>query len=404
MHPSSLSICLLVLLGACYWGTPPTKFPPAQGPRGAQVAVRVTGEPSDRVGELFAADSIGVVVRATRLIRVPWNRLHAMDVDRVGRGYDIPHGQSPDAAHVARLAALSRFPHGLRDDLLRRVLQLLAQDSVDIAAGLTLDSLAQVAERSSARFRDRRVAMVEGYRRVGADFPGMGEHWVNPAALLSDVVDPERPSFLTYVTLGREPRLLGVGFITTTAHGRAPNVPGWVEHWHEHSGLLAEESGAGRDEGARRAQAGSGTRVWVLHVWTWLSNPDGRFAADNWSLPFARAGIVPPASADPDAARAFALAGDERGDEFLRALLTDAGLRTPSTAAATDSIISATRDRSLAIAARLRAAGRTDDESLTRLRGAWRAMAASLVELLGDRTVTLLTPPHALPGHVHASH
>jgi hypothetical protein len=403
MRSLLLCACAVATLTGCNWGTRPRNFPPAQGPAGALVSVRVTGDipGTRRVGELYAADAEGVIVLLTRLTRMPWRGVHSIDVHRLDHQYDVAPGATPDAAHIARLAAVSRFPQGLGGELLRRVLERLAQDSLDIAAALSLDSIADVAARSSARYRDRRIAMAAGYRRIGADFPGMGEHWVNPAALLRDVVDPARPSFLTYVTIDSAPRLVGIGFITTTSDSSAlPSVPGWAEHWHEHSGLLSEESGArvGRDD----TSTSRGSRVWVLHVWTTLENPDGRFAADNWSLPFARAGLVPPPTADPDAARAFGLAGPERGDAFLRALLTDAGLRTAATAARADSVIAAARVRSAAVADRMARGSVVNDSSLMALRDNWRDMAASLEELLGPRVATLLAPAHRGRGHDHS--
>ena len=396
-------------LAACQWGTRPANFPPAHSPSGVQVAVRIVAEPVDRVGELYAADTDGVIVRVdSRLVRMAWPKVAAMDVHRMGNGYDVAGGVVPDSAHIARLAALSRFPQGLSGELLRRVLQRLEQDSVDVVSALTLDSIARVADRASARFTDRRVAIAEGYRRIGADFPGMGEHWVNPAALLESVIDPERPSFLTYVSMAGESRLLGVGFITTTtSDDTAPNVPGFAEHWHEHSGLLSDESGArsGMETGSGGdSTAERGSRVWVLHVWTGLANPDGRFAADNWSLPFARGGMIPPATADADAARAFGLAGEDRGDEFLRELLTDAGLRTESRAAAADSVIAGARTRAQTIVARISRGNQVDERSLLELRLVWREMAASLEQLLGGHTAALLAPPHRARGHEHAGH
>ena len=32
----------------------------------------------------------------------------------------------------------------------------------------------------------------------------------------------------------------------------------------------------------------------MLHAWIWTPNPDGMFAADNWSIPYIRAGLIPP--------------------------------------------------------------------------------------------------------------
>lgn len=398
---------LLALLAACQWGTRPDNFHPANSATGARVAVRIHGETTDRLGELVAADSHGIMLLVPRLTRIAWSQVAAMDVHQMGDGYDLKPGVAPDPAHVARLAALSLFPQGLSGELLRRVLQRLQQDTVDVGVGreLSADSLVRAAQHSSARFRDRRGAMAEGYRRIGADFPGMGEHWVNPVALLQDVIDPERPSFLTYVSMDGEPRLMGVGYITTTTPtDTGPKVPSLAEYWHEHSGLLDEESGARPVDAGTHASTRSGSRVWVLHVWTSLQNPDGPFAPDNWSLPFARVGLVPPATADADAARAIGLAGPERGDEFLRAVLSDAGLRTAATAAATDSIISRARTRAHTIARRLPRGSLVDAESVAELRVVWREMSASLEHLLGGHTAALLAPPHRPRAHRHAAH
>ncbi|MFL5581524.1 MAG: hypothetical protein ACJ8AO_14235, partial [Gemmatimonadaceae bacterium] len=189
------------------------------------------------------------------------------------------------------------------------------------AARAELHSLAATAARLTARYADRRVAVVDGYRRIGSDFPGMGEHWLHPVALLAGGVDPARPTMLTYATIDGRPRLIGLGFVVTTSGDAAPDVPGWPFAWHEHSGLLADESGAGRGPPDGR---GSATHVWVLHAWTALENPDGRYAPDNWALPFARLGLDAPAGIDADAARALSLATG--GGVYLRGVLADAGL------------------------------------------------------------------------------
>ncbi|HEU4787913.1 MAG TPA: hypothetical protein VFS57_10900 [Gemmatimonadaceae bacterium] len=129
---SSLGILLLVSLGGCNWGTRPQSFSPAQGPQGARVAVRVTNEPSDRLGELFASDSVGVTILDDdrHLLRIAWRRVDAMDVSKVGAAYDLRHGEQPDADKRQRLALLSRFPQGLNGDLLARTLALLRQDAL----------------------------------------------------------------------------------------------------------------------------------------------------------------------------------------------------------------------------------------------------------------------------------
>ena len=124
-NATRLGFIALFFSAACHWGTRPEDFAPAISPAGARVAVRVRGDTADRVGELFAVDSVGVTVYSGRLQRVSWTRLEAMDVKNVGGDYDVSRGESVDAAKRARIAPLSRFPQGLPPDLLRAVLAKL---------------------------------------------------------------------------------------------------------------------------------------------------------------------------------------------------------------------------------------------------------------------------------------
>lgn len=253
-----------------------------------------------------------------------------------------------------------------------------------------LDSLAGATARASARFADRRVASGEGYRRIGPDFPAMGEHWLNAGMLLANTLDPARPTLLTYATIAGRPRLLGVGFVVTiggAGDGSAPRrLPGWPDEWHEHSGLLGDESGL-----APSVARSDRTRVWVLHVWTGLANPDGAYAPDNWSLPYARLRITPPDSVDLDAARALALAAG--GDDYWRDLLTDARLRTDERAAAVDAALASARSRVLA---RVPASGARSLD-LAAVGREWRSLTASLRTLLGPDVERYLAPSHSRP-------
>lgn len=356
-----LSFALLLSASCFNWGTRPKDFPPALDAAGVRVAVRVSGESRDRVGELLAVDSVGIVVRDPRIIRVLWNRIEALDVADEGSDYDIRHGEAVSPQKRQRLALLSRFPQGM--------------DRLPIK----LDSLIADATRETTRFAERRVAVADGYRRVGADFPGMGEHWLNTEALLRNRLDPARPTLLTYATIAGSPKLLGVGFVLVTRGDSTPSgVPGWPADWHEHSGLLADES-------AGTARLPSSTHVWVLHVWTALANPDGTLAADNWSLPFLRAGVAVPDHADPDAGRAMSLAVG--GDEFLRDALTDAELRSTRNAAAVDSLIAAARANVL-----VRLGG---DVDAVALRAVWTDLSRSLERTIGPSVRPILSPVHA---------
>jgi hypothetical protein len=116
------AILLTVGLSACTYGMRPDDFEPANRPAGARVAVRVQGEGSDRRGELFSVDSIGVMIGSDRLVRVRWSRLAAMDVDRLDSPYDVAFGETVMPEKRARIATVSRFPQGLTGELLQRVL------------------------------------------------------------------------------------------------------------------------------------------------------------------------------------------------------------------------------------------------------------------------------------------
>jgi hypothetical protein len=260
-----------------------------------------------------------------------------------------------------------------------------------------LDSLGDATSIALTRYADRSAASAAGYRRIGPDFPGMGEHWLNPRVLLSGSLDPSQPTILIYADVAGAPRLLGAGFVTTTrGEARAAGVPGWPDAWHEHSGLLSDESGV--SPGSR---APTTTRVWVLHVWSGLENPGGRYAPDNWALPFVRAGLGSPERADADAGRSVALAST--GGDYLRDLLTDAGVRDSTNAPRIDAAIAAARLRSESVVARARtrpgAVASVDD--VVALRAEWTSLEHSLRTIAGPAVTSLLAPPHPAAAREH---
>jgi hypothetical protein len=127
-----LPFAALALGGCFYYGTRAEQFGPALRPEGATVAVRLRGERADRVGELFAVDTLGLLLNTGRLTRVPWERLESMDVAKLGDGYDVAPRSRVDEWHRDRLALVSRFPQGLSGELLARVLAALRQSDVEV--------------------------------------------------------------------------------------------------------------------------------------------------------------------------------------------------------------------------------------------------------------------------------
>ena len=52
---------------------------------------------------------------------------------------------------------------------------------------------------------DQRVAVLDGYRRIGRDFPGMGEHRIRIGLIFDGRFDPSRPEVLNYVDVDGTP-------------------------------------------------------------------------------------------------------------------------------------------------------------------------------------------------------
>lgn len=407
----SLGSALLALTAGCF-NVGPKQILPQKAASGALVAVRIPGEGVDRVGELYSVDSVAVIIRSSGpggLQRIPWSLRFPMDVDGLGADFDVRSGELVLPLKRAKLALVSRFPQGLRGELLAKVIDQLKQPLVEVGSAgpqgpppLTLDALATATAAATEKFSDRGVAIRAGYRRIGTDFPAMGEHWIQPAVLLSGVVDPARPTMLTYATLADRPVLLGVGYVVTTSGRLAtPAVPGWPDEWHEHSGLLDEESGAKVAPSSRAATSGTApsTHVWVLHIWTRLPNAAGPYQPDNWSLPFARAGLAAPSLLHPEPALALSLL--HGGDVYLRSALDDAGMRDPS--GVVDSLVADARRRATLAVRRTPLASAPDASDLSELANVWRSLARSVTAVLGPNAAPFFAPPHG-SRTVHGGH
>ncbi len=179
--------------------------------------------------------------------------------------------------------------------------------TVSTALGQSGDDLAVMlheAREGTARFTDRMVAIASGYRRIGPDFPGMGEHWVNVRLLMSSL-DAARPAILSYVNIEGRPTLVGVAYAQAVSADQS--APRWLAEdnmWHFHQGTIRDESFGRSQHDMEQAR---GVRLAVLHAWIWMQNPAGVFARDNWVLPYVRAGLAPPADPSVGASRALSL-------------------------------------------------------------------------------------------------
>lgn len=193
------------------------------------------------------------------------------------------------------------------------------------ANALSTAAFIECARAGSERYRDQSAAVLDGYRRVGRDFPAMGEHWIRVALLFDGNVDASRPEVLSYVPVNGKPQLLGVAYAVPLLRGeKPPDGPAGPGSWHDHSRTVEDETilpqhhAHGMTDGARLA---------MLHAWIWSPNPDGTFAADNWAIPYIRLGLTPDPASPPSVAKALSLASG--GREYFELAIESAAASRP---------------------------------------------------------------------------
>jgi hypothetical protein len=184
----------------------------------------------------------------------------------------------------------------------------LAVDS-ELHASDDVEDFVERLANGTLRFRDRAVAAGEGYRPLGPDFPGMGEHWVQPGRVFAGDVDPACPPILTYAELAGRVTLVGAAF----THFLDPSVEppslfegaaSWGRQQMDEEVLFLTHQPFGHGD-VRWLQ-----RAAIVHTWL-LDNPRGVTEQNNWRLPFLRLGLEAPAGAPVDAARALSLLAGE---------------------------------------------------------------------------------------------
>jgi hypothetical protein len=230
----------------------------------------------------------------------------------------------------------------------------------------SLTEFAAQARRSVEAFRDRSAAIAAGYRRVGMDFPSMGEHWLNASLLIQGRFDIAKPALLSYAMIEGRPVLTGVAYALLLQPGDLPPpVPGGRGIWHDHSGTLDHESALPVHHGG--ISDTSAARLVVLHAWVGIPNPAGLFEADNWALPYARAGVPIPNPVSIGAARALSLLSGAK--EYYIALAEAEGATRTSVTPVLDSCASV----AALIAERMRVKGSSVPADVAALEDIWRS-------------------------------
>jgi hypothetical protein len=248
------------------------------------------------------------------------------------------------------------------------------------------DSLAEFAVRArpgAERFRDQSAAINAGYKPIGMDFPSMGEHWVNTSVLYEGRFDPAKPAMLSYATIDGRHVLTGVVYALLLRPGElAPPVPGGSGAWHDHSGTLSDESALPVHHGGMSDT--SETRLVVLHAWVGVPNPAGLFEADNWTLPYVRAGVPIPHPVSISAARALSLLNG--GKAYYVALAEAEGAAPSAVALALDACAGVAAP----IAERMRVNGRSSPADVTALEDAWKLAVQRIARELGPSVAARL--------------
>jgi hypothetical protein len=185
----------------------------------------------------------------------------------------------------------------------------------DSSAVLSVEALVDEARAGTGKYHDQSAAILDGYRPIGRDFPAMAQHWIHVGLLFDETLDPARPEVLTYVVVAGQPRLLGVAYALPLLAGEeAPTWPAGVHLWHDHFRTIADETVLPQHH--QTSSPGAAARISMLHAWIWSPNPDGMFAADNWTIPYLRLGMPPPSTGSPSTV-AKALSLVTGGDDYF---------------------------------------------------------------------------------------
>lgn len=320
MRPRARRAYLLgvAILAGCYVGQSVQEFEPVRSGHGVTAAFTTVTSRSLE-GELLTANETGVLLLVEGAVReAAWSDFEEFRV-AVPHRLRVYNGEPPTAEALGRMQAAARFPFGLSDAHRQEFLEVWGQANVipiipdSTGNGQTIDSFLTAARSAALRFPGPTDAIRAGYRKLGPDFPSMGEHWIHPGKVMAGSVDPNDPPVLSYATIDGQKTLVGMAFTAPLAADQAPPPhPFPKDVWHDHTNSVDEEAILLNHPSSLHGSADS-YRIAMVHVWIPLENPDGVLAQHNWNLPFLRAGLDPWPDASDSARRGLSLAGAGRG-------------------------------------------------------------------------------------------
>ena len=121
----------------------------------------------------------------------------------------------------------------------------------------------------TAKYRDVRVAVADGYVATDRCVPGMGYHYLNPAFAKDGVVDPWKPEVLLYAPSPHGPKLTGVEYLKVDADQN-------VATDGDRPAVFGEPF-----EGPMPGHEPGQPVHYDKHVWIWKHNSNGTFAQMN---------------------------------------------------------------------------------------------------------------------------
>jgi hypothetical protein len=117
------------------------------------------------------------------------------------------------------------------------------------------------AKQATARYRDSRNAIADGYEDINVVIPNMGRHFLKHS-LLDSTFEVERPEILVYAPDQRGTlQLVAVEYaVPESLSANAPEgFEGSADHWFVNQAF----------------------NIWTLHAWVWKENPAGVFYPTN---------------------------------------------------------------------------------------------------------------------------
>jgi hypothetical protein len=119
------------ILAACHWGPTAETFAPAHRPGGG-VVVLETSHGSTRAELLAAEDSGLVVLGGSHVAFASYAVIRRARLVEFGLAYRLGDGRVLAGGQLARVRLVGRFPQGIGQDLLARLLALQNQTEVEV--------------------------------------------------------------------------------------------------------------------------------------------------------------------------------------------------------------------------------------------------------------------------------